>query len=55
MNLSVLPFLVSLKSAKSYLVTEKDTRHGPKAGFNFTLEGTLLLGVGFEPTSSHGH
>ena len=22
-------------------------RHGPKAGFNFTLEGTLLPGVGF--------
>ena len=30
-------------------------RYGPKAGFNFTLEGALLSGAGFEPTSSHGY
>ena len=29
--------------------------HGPKAGFNFTLESALLPGARFEPTSSFGH
>ena len=29
---------------------ETPIRHGPKAGFNFTLEGTLLPAPGFEPT-----
>ena len=30
-------------------------RHGPKAGFNFTLEGALLPGAGLKPTSSLGY
>jgi len=30
-------------------------KHSPKLGFNFTLEGTLLPGVRFEPISSSGH
>ena len=34
---------------------ENHIRHSPKAGFNFTLEGTLLPGAGFESTSSLRH
>ena len=29
--------------------------HGPRVGFNFTLESALLPGAKFEPTSSFGH
>ena len=30
-------------------------RHGPKAGFNFIIEGALMVGPGFEPTLSRRH
>ena len=33
----------------------KGIRHSPEAELNFSLEGALLPGPGFEPTSSRAH
>ena len=37
------------------MVGRNTIRFGPKAGFNFTLEGALLPGAGFEPMLSRGN
>ena len=34
---------------------EKSIRHSHKAELNFSIEGALLPGTGFEPTTFYGH
>ena len=47
--------MIAIVSLNLIFLNLVNIRQGPKIGFNFTLEGALLPGARFEPTSSRGH